>query len=422
MTVPGAGLRAGFCVEADTSPVHTSIIDAHLTIVLKQSDTAHEHLARQTMATYDRHVLFVDDDVSLQEIIKHLLEPRGVRVTTASNGAEAHTLMLQGLHPDVIVADLEMPKMTGLEFLKVVRSNAAWVPIPFIALTGHTDKSTMRQALTAGVDDFLTKPVDGERLLLTIYNKAKRVQELTKYAEVSHRTLDYVRRDMARMFTHELRTPLVSLNMVIELLKTHRNDLSEADMEELYDTLQSGTARLNRLVEQMVLLMQIDTGELPKIIELASKPGPLWDALTASVSQARTFSPRKRDIEVIYNDGGVSGEIMAEWRTLRHALAELLSNAMSFSPKDNAITVSQWRDNENIALVITDKGPGIPQERQGDIFRRFNQIEREFHDQQGIGMGLYLAKNIIENAGGTLTLQSEPGEGTTVTVQFPVLK
>lgn len=374
------------------------------------------------MATYDRHVLFVDDDTSLQEIIKQLLEPRGVRVTAAGDGTHAYKLMQDGLHPDVILADLEMPTMTGLELLRQIRKNDAWVQIPFIAISGHKDKSTVRQALTAGVDDFLTKPIDGERLLLTIYNKAKRVQQLTNYAEAAHETLDYIRRDLARMFTHELRTPLVSLNMVIELIKTHRHDMSEADMEELYDTLESGTTRLNRLVEQMVLLIQLDTGELPKIIEIASKPGPLWDALTAAVSQARTFSPRQRDIEVIYNDGGVSGEVMAEWRTLRHALAEILSNAMSFSPKDSAISVNQWRDNETIALTITDEGPGIPEERQGDIFRRFNQVERELHDQQGIGMGLYLAKSIIDLAGGTLILQSEQGKGTTVTVQFPVLK
>ena len=374
------------------------------------------------MATYDRHVLFVDDDTSLQTVIKHLLEPRGVKITTADNGAIAYRLMQDGLHPDVIIADLEMPIMNGMELFRLVRANKDWVHVPFIVLTAHAEKSALRQAMTMGVDDFLTKPFDGERLLLTIYNKAKRVQELTNYAEAAHETLDYIRRDMARMFTHELRTPLVSLNMVVDLLKTHRNDLSETDMEELYDTLQSGIARLNRLVEQMVLLTQLDTGELQKLIDLASRPGPLWDALTAAVSQARAFSPRQREIEVIYYDGNVSGEIMAEWRTLRHALAELLSNAMSFSPKDHPITVNQWLDNDYIALTITDEGPGIPEERQGDLFRRFNQVERELHDQQGIGMGLYLARSIIEGSKGTLELQSTPGKGTTVTVRFPLIK
>ncbi|MBN2470875.1 MAG: hybrid sensor histidine kinase/response regulator [Anaerolineae bacterium] len=374
------------------------------------------------MATYDRHVLFVDDDVSLQKVIKHLLEPRGVKITGADNGAIAYKLMQEGLNPDVIIADLEMPVMNGMDLFRLVRANKDWVHIPFIVLTAHAEKSALRQAMTLGVDDFLTKPFDGERLLLTIYNKAKRVQELTNYAEAAHETLDYIRRDMARMFTHELRTPLVSLNMVVDLLKTHRNDLSESDMEELYDTLQSGITRLNRLVEQMVMLIQLDTGELQKLIEVASRPGPLWDALTAAVSQARAFSPRQRDIEVLYSDGNVTGEISAEWRTLRHALAELLSNAMSFSPQDRPITVNQWLDNDTISLSISDEGPGIPEERQGDLFRRFNQVERELHDQQGIGMGLYLARNIIESAKGTLELQSNPGEGTTVTVRFPLAK
>ncbi|GAB4573496.1 MAG: hypothetical protein Kow0077_16040 [Anaerolineae bacterium] len=372
------------------------------------------------MPTYQRHVLFVDDDTSLQQVIKHLFEQHGVDVTTANDGKTAYQLMKDGLHPDIIIADLEMPQMNGLQLFRAIRAHEEWTAIPFIVLSAHADRSAMRQAMIAGVDDFLTKPLDNERLLLTIYGKTKRTQELTKYAEAIHETLDYIRRDMARMFTHELRTPLVSLNMVIELLKSHRHDLSEADMEELLEAMQSGVTRLNRLVEQMVLLIQTDTTELHQTIEAARTKGPLWEALLAAVSKAREFSVRQRDIEIIYDDGGVKGEILAEWRSLRHALAEILSNAMAFSPKDKPIRVIQRREKNTITLTVIDEGPGIPEERQGDLFRRFNQVERELHDQQGIGMGLYLAKTIIEATGGTLDIESAEGKGTTVRVSFPI--
>ncbi len=371
------------------------------------------------MASFDRHILFVDDDVSLQKIIKHLLEPRGVRVTSADNGAIALRLMQDGLLPDVVIADMEMPEMNGLELYRAIRANNAWTAIPFIVLTAHTEKAALRQALQAGVDDFLTKPFDGERLLLTIYNKTRRAQELTNYADTAHRTLEYVRRDMARMFTHELRTPLVSLNIAIELLRTHRHDLSDADIEDTLGTLQAGVNRLNRIAEQMVMLIQLDTGELQKLIALDRKPGSLWQAVTGCTGQARQFSPRRRDVEVLFNHDETPDTILAEWRTLRHALAELLANAISFSPKGRPVIVNQWNDAGTITLVIIDAGPGIPAERRGDLFRRFNQVEREVHDQQGIGMGLFLARAIIEANGGTLALESATGEGTTVTVRFP---
>jgi len=374
------------------------------------------------MTTEERHILFVDNDPSMQKIIRHLLEPRGVQVTTADDGRMALEAMHAGLAPDVIIAEMEMPGMNGLELFRAVRANNAWIAIPFIILTAHDEKPVMRQALRLGVDDFLTKPVDGERLLLTIYSKARRAQELTGYTESVHKKLEYTQRDMARMFTHELRTPLVALNMALEVLNRRGGNLSGEEAREMLETFQTGVTRLNRLVEQMVLLIQLDTGELQKLIRSAGKPGSLWEAMEAVEGQARAFSHRRRDVEVVYNDGGVSGEIMAEWRTLRHALAEVLSNAMAFSPPGEPVTVTQWRDSRSIAISIVDRGPGIPPEMQGDLFRRFKQLEREKHDQQGIGIGLYLARSIVEASGGELILISDEGQGTSVIIRFPLIE
>jgi two-component system sensor histidine kinase/response regulator len=373
------------------------------------------------MPTYERHVLFVDDDSDMQGFIRNLMEPRGVKVTTASDGQEALRQMHAGLRPDVIISDIEMPHMDGFAFLRAVRAVPEWAPVPFIVLSAHDEKPSVRQALMLGVDDYIVKPFDEERLLLTIYSKAKRTQELTRYAEAAYETLAYVRRDMARMFTHELRTPLVSLNMVAEILSRHSDDLTPQDVEDLITTLQTGLTRLNRLMEQMVLLIQLDTGELQKLIQEAARPGPLWDAVTAAVSQARNFNPRQRDVEVTYQHGEISGEIVAEWKSLRHAMAELIANAMAFSPKEEPVVVSQRIEDGHIVISIMDKGPGIPEAKQHTLFRRFQQVEREKHDQQGIGMGLYLSRSIIEATGGTLDLKSEPNKGTQVTIKFPLV-
>jgi signal transduction histidine kinase len=372
------------------------------------------------MPTYERHVLFVDDEAEIRESIQALLEAGNVHVTTAEDGSDALQQMQRGLRPDVIIADIEMPVMDGFAFYQAVRANDAWLPIPFIILTAHDDKANFRRAMLLGVDEVLIKPLDAERLLLTIYNRVKRTQELTRYAEAAQETLDFVRRDVARMFTHELKTPLVSLNMVTELLTRHTGDLSSQEARDLIASLEAGNTRLNRLLRQMELLIQLDTGELPKLIRIAARPGPLWDALTAAVSRARSFSYRQRDIPVHYDPGPENGQIVAEWNSLTHALAELLSNAMAFSPPDGVVKVRQWLENGRACLSISDSGPGIPESSQGDLFRRFHQVQREKHEQQGIGMGLYLSRYIVESMGGTLKLISEEGRGTTVTISFPL--
>lgn len=372
------------------------------------------------MPTYDRHVLYVDRDADARDEMLALLQTRGVDVTTAGDGKSALGVMRGGFQPDVVIANFDLPRMDGLALLKAIRARQDWIPIPFIMLNGGSDKAVYRQAMLLGVDDFIQKPFEPERLLLSIYSRAKRTQELTRYAEAAHETLSFMRRDMARMFTHELRTPLASMKMVTEILTRHGTNLHDAEAKEMIGTLQSGVLRLNRLLEQMVLLIQLDTGELQKLISDAASPGPLWDALTSAVSEARAFSHRQRDVDIFYNHGDVRGDIKAEWKSLRHALAELLSNAMAFTPKDQTILVSQWLQDNHILISITDFGPGISEKQRSDLFRRFNQLEREKHDQQGIGMGLYLAKSIIEATGGTLELRSSTDHGTTVTVKFPL--
>ncbi len=275
------------------------------------------------MPTYERHILFVDGDLDTQESIVNLLEPRGVKVTIAQHGQTALRKIQNGLQPDIMISALDLPDMDGFDFFQAIRNDKSLIDIPFIAISSQEDKSSIRRAMTMGVDDILTKPIDEERLILTIYNRTKRTQELTRYTEFAHESLAYIRRDMARMFTHELRTPLVSLNMVLELLSRQPEGIGSEEAQEYIQTLQTGVNRLNRLVEQMVLLTQLDMGELEKLIEEAQRPGPLWDALTAAVSMARTFSHRQREVQVNYDHGEVHGEVMAEWKSLRHALAEI---------------------------------------------------------------------------------------------------
>ncbi|MBN1964263.1 MAG: hybrid sensor histidine kinase/response regulator [Anaerolineae bacterium] len=373
------------------------------------------------MAVHRHHVLLVDDDPEQQTRLVNLLLARDLAVSTAPDAARAFRLLENGLRPDLILCALDVPRLTALRFVQTVRATQAWTAIPIVLTSPQDDPALLMRALKLGADDFLVKPMEDERLLLTIYNRVRRTQELTRYAQTAYDMLSHMQQDMAHLFTQDLREPLISLNMAMELLTGYTDSLSEDDRREVMDALQGGVLRLNRLVEQMVLLVQLDAGELQPFIREAGRPAPLWEELIAAAGLARTFAAGAPDVGVICERGDVSGFVLAEWHSLRHALAELLANALACSPADQPVVVKQWRLDDHVFLRITDRGPGIPWKAQQDLFRRFHPATHTEHARRGIGMGLYLARQIIEANGGKLNLISSVGAGTTVAVSFPLI-
>jgi two-component system KDP operon response regulator KdpE len=126
------------------------------------------------MADETRHVLFVDDDAEIIEMVEALLEPRGVNVTTAPDGVEALALLESGLRPDIIIADVAMPNMDGFDLFRAVRDNDTWKDIPFVLVTGNDDRANLSRALMLGSDDYLIKPFLPDELLARVESVLRR--------------------------------------------------------------------------------------------------------------------------------------------------------------------------------------------------------------------------------------------------------
>ncbi|MBI5931821.1 MAG: polysaccharide biosynthesis tyrosine autokinase [Chloroflexi bacterium] len=120
-----------------------------------------------------RHILFVDDDADIREVVENRLELAGISVTTAEDGIDALHHLETGLFPDIIISDIQMPNMDGFAFFSTVRQNEEWLEIPFVGLTEDMDGTIARRARILGMTDFLRKPFDSDELLETIYSKTK---------------------------------------------------------------------------------------------------------------------------------------------------------------------------------------------------------------------------------------------------------
>jgi two-component system sensor histidine kinase/response regulator len=376
---------------------------------------------RERTGEHPTTILVVDDNPALLRSVERLLRMEGFRVLLAIDGEEAmQQLGAADYPPDLIVSDIAMPAMDGFEFFKAVRQHEEWLDVPFLFLTARDRIEDLRLGYSLGADDYLVKPLDQERLLLVIRSKLKRRAELLEHIQIQQQALDAVKRELSLMVAHELRTPLVSIRMVADILSREMDRMSPDQVQDMLDMMQTGSLRLSRLVEQMVLFVQIQSGSLADSIGAHVRPGLVREAIADAVDRARQFSYRQHEIRLRFEELDPDTLVNGDMGSLKQALAELLSNAITFSPAHEEVQVTQWVADSMVWITVTDKGPGIPPEELEHVFEAYHQHNRRQHEQQGVGIGLTLARAIIEAHGGTLSLHSVVGEGTQATVGLPV--
>ena len=366
-------------------------------------------------------ILFVDDNTALLKSVDRLLRLEGFNVLLAADGDEALSIM-ESIHPrpDLIISDVAMPKVDGFEFFERVRRREEWLSIPFLFLTARDQIDDLRRGYSLGVDDYLVKPLDQERFLLVLRSKLKRRDELMSHIQVQQNALDVAKRELAMMVAHELRTPLVSISMVTEILSRELNRWNPIRSRICWIPCTAAASACRDWIEQMVMFVQLQSGALAGSIQQHLRPGYVQDAVLGAIDRAQQFSFRQRDIPVLFDELDPNAMVSGDMGALKHAMAELLSNAMAFSKPTDRITIEQWVDNGTVWLSIVDRGPGIPEDELLRVFEPYHQANRHKYEQQGVGIGLTLASGIIEAHGGTLELHSVVGKGTQALVGLPI--
>jgi signal transduction histidine kinase len=359
-------------------------------------------------------ILVIEDEAPLRESIVDTLSFEGFNVIEAANGNQGWE-MASAEQPDLIVCDVAMPELNGYELLEKLRQDPTTANLPFIFLTARSDRSFMRHGMELGADDYVTKPFSHADLLAAIRSRLKRYDTLNESAQEE---LEQVKTELTRRIAHELRTPLTSIAAVQDIVEMQLGHLGVEELRELLTIQRSGSQRLQHLVEQTVMLTELKTGKLSRTIILEKgMVTSIWDILTAATNTARKFAYKNRDLPINVNDRGSEARVLCSLSALRHALAELIGNALSFSPENGEVQVNQWVDRNWIWIAVEDHGAGIADLEAA--IAEFGQIDREKNEQQGMGLGLPLAKQIVEAHGGGLHIKTN-SKGTQVAIQLPL--
>ena len=215
------------------------------------------------------------------------------------------------------------------------------------------------------------------------------------------------------MATHEIRTPLAAIQASSELL--NRYPLDEGKRRQMVELIYDESQRLGKLVERFLSIERLSAGE----IELRRVPVNLAAVVGATIERLQAAAGRKR-IVLLREDAIADAPIEGDPELLEFAITNLVTNAVKYSPAGTEVKLMLERDDEHVAIHVTDRGPGMNAEESRKLFDRFYRTEEaERSGVSGFGLGLAIAREIARHHGGELSLDSRPGEGSRFTISIP---
>ncbi len=364
-------------------------------------------------ADHGARILVVDDEPLARRSVRAMLERGFYKVETAGNGQEA--LEAFGTwKPDLILLDIQMPDMDGLEVCRRIRGMPGGALLPIIFLTGDERPDIHSLAFQVKGDDFLRKPVMQGELIVRIRSlmRLKRLQAEIQEERDSLLDLQAQREQLFHFIVHDLKNPLTTLQVGLELLED-RDDTAPAAQTQLR-RLRDTARGMGRMIQNI-----LDIGRAEQLgLELRKTRIPLesWIPLLLKELEAQA---RSRGHAISW-DCPAGLEIEADQEFLRRLLLNLVENALKYSPTGSHTSVEARPSKRGIRLSVRDQGQGIPEPMRERIFEKFVRLEETgTGPRSGSGLGLAFCQLVAEAHDGRIWVEDNPTGGSIFVVELP---
>ncbi len=372
-------------------------------------------------------VLVIDDELGIREGCKRALTSQGFTVDVAQDGLDG-LAKIKANGYDVILLDIMMPGIGGIELLSLIREHDPEAVC--IIITGYGTVQVAVNAIKRGAYDFLTKPFTVDDLLLAVSHglehrrllleeqRLKALEAETQQLAYEKRKLEEVEKAKAtfiRLVTHELQAPIAAIQGYLQLILD-----GYVEPEKQREVLEKASARAQ---EQMALIADLLT--LSKLRDARQREQATEVRLDELLRQVlEPFQAQAVEKGVLLR-ANIEGEIPAvrgiagEFKSL---FANLISNAIKYTPAGGSVAVSLRTDDGKVIGCVSDTGIGIPPEARDRLFSEFFRADNaKAMALRGTGLGLVIVKQAVENAGGQIWVESELNRGTTFTFTIPTM-
>jgi len=366
-------------------------------------------------------ILIVDDAPENIISLKKVLEKNNFEVDTATSGEEALKKVLKNSYV-LIILDVQMPEMDGFEVAEAISgfSKAKETAIIFLS-AASADVKLITKGYSSGALDYITKPVDMNILLLKvktfyrIYEQSRALNQMqTKLLEEIEFRKEAERKkdEFISIASHELKTPMTSVKGYIQLLE---RSLDKGDIDTVRDRLhkvQNHIEKLNILIADLLDISKIESGKLK-----FNKKEFSFDELVGHILEV--LQQTHPEVKLLHQGQGGGGGLLGEMRR-EQVIINFITNAIKYAPDSTEVHITTELRNDEVYFSVRDFGIGMDRKHQSKIFDKFYRVEETSERFQGLGIGLYICREIIERHQGTIGVHSTPGEGSEFYFSIPL--
>ena len=362
------------------------------------------------MKTQDRYILIVDDVLKNLQLVAQTLKDAGYKFSLAQSGESALKL-LENEVPDLILLDIMMPGMDGLEVCRIIKRNEKLREIPVIFITAVDQTDVLVEGFRAGGVDYITKPFNRDELLI-------RVKTHLDLSFAKKELLDTIntRDKLYSIIAHDIRSPFSHITMMIEALSTGLIVAGSEKYKEMMSLLTKSANETNTLFNNLLEWTKLQTGG----ISVVFKKSVVSTVIDDCIELLKGIAGQKN----ITIESTVDENLMAYFDeiTMHTVFRNIISNAIKFTPPNGKISISAHHSDNIVSIFIKDNGVGMSEEVIDKIFNKNESYTSPgTMKEKGSGLGMHLVKDMVDQNHGTLKVESREGEGTTFVVSIPAV-
>jgi signal transduction histidine kinase len=363
-----------------------------------------------------KKILYVEDNKFDQAVFKRFIGESGdIDYTITSTIREAQRILDTDLF-DVIVSDFSLSDGDAFDILSMRKDT------PVIVTAGTGNEEIAVKLMKSGAKDYLIKDIDNNYLKIlpvvienTIKHKEAENALIRSLVELEQsKELQKKKDEFIGIASHELKTPLTSMKAYLQLLERelHGGNHEPENLLNFVIKTNNHISRLETLIGQLLDVSKIQAGKMQYAMDFFD-----FDSMVKDCAEAMQHISGTHTIEV---KGNVGMPVQGDRQRLEQVLTNYLTNAVKYSPGANKVLIDVSHDEEKVTVEVRDFGIGISEEHQAHLFDRFFRVEDKTHRFSGLGIGLYISREIVLRHHGTVWVKSEKNKGTSFFFCIPL--